>query len=596
MNISGGEFYKEGIKDANLMIFGAGVNTDASGITASITGGTFDAPIIINRGEYVPLGKNFNEHFISGGTFHDASVFKYLSDSAEEINITMAADMTLDGGTSLKYGGENLKKLTINGDNHKLTYKDSYRTSINLANANATLVLNDMQLFRETSNTDTHWHNNNMKFENNTEMNNVTFNKGITLDDAKTFKLNGVTITKNAVSTYAMFITAGCDVTIDGMTINHADGVKGRGIKIVDEDVANKDAQTKLNISNAKFTTAEKAAVLVLSKGGAVINWGEGNDISKVEEDKVWAVWIDEDAATKYNYDNSLVIVNGALVRVEGEIPAEITTDSAEAMAGAIAAGVPNINLTGDVTYGTYISNDATIDLGGNTFEATTTIELKNNADLTMTGGDYEVNGTYGHIDVRPSSAEGSELLFEGVDFSFNKMGPTYGPSTDRLGSVVEVCATATDAHTKIKFKDCTFDNAQVLFEGMSGKTGTFEAVFENCTFNALTSSAPVYVQNYVEGTITMTGCTFNLECTSSTASAISISSSSSTEVTLVAEGNTLNATAATPYTYDASQGETEVHNVKVNGTPKDIKFVSAYSNTTLNVTGTTVTGIAVNE
>jgi hypothetical protein len=90
-----------------------------------------------------------------------------------------------------------------------------------------------------------------------------------------------------------------------------------------------------------------------------------------------------------------------------------------------------------------------------------------------------------------------------------------------------------------------------------------------------------------------MTGCTFNLECTSSTASAVSISSSSSTEVTLVADGNTLNATAATPYTYDSSRGETEADNVKVNGTPNNIKFISAYENATVTETNTIKTGIA---
>jgi len=266
---------------------------------------------------------------------------------------------------------------------------------------------------------------------------------------------------------------------------------------------------------------------------------------------------------------------------------------SAAELSDAIANGNANIVLAEDITYNTHINNDAFINLNNNTFEATKTIELRNNADLTMIGGDYVVNGTYGHVDVRPTTAEGSVVTFEDVNFSYNKLSPTYGPSTNRLGSVVEVCATVAGAYTKILFKNCTFDNAAVLFEGLSGKTGTFEAVFENCTFNALTSSAPVSVSNYITGTIKMTGCTFNLECTSSTASAISVSSSTSTSVTVTAENNTINAVAATPYTYDASKGETEAHNVKVNGTPANIKFISSYANTTVNETGTVKTGIA---
>ena len=270
-----------------------------------------------------------------------------------------------------------------------------------------------------------------------------------------------------------------------------------------------------------------------------------------------------------------------------------VVSDATE-LSAAIANG-ENVVLTGDVTYGSAISNDATIELNGNAFEATGTINLGNNADLTMTSGDYVVNGTYGHVDVRPSTAEGSEVYYEDVNFAFNKLSKTFGPSTNRLGSVVEVCATAIDAHTKITFKNCTFDNAMVLFEGMSGKTGTFEAVFEGCTFNALTSSAPIEIMNYIKGTLKVVNCTFNLECTSSTASAISVSSSTSTVVTVTAENNTLNAVAATPYTYDPSKGETEEYTVKVNGTPKDIKLISTYGGpSTIIENGTVKSGIAL--
>ena len=181
------------------------------------------------------------------------------------------------------------------------------------------------------------------------------------------------------------------------------------------------------------------------------------------------------------------------------------------------------------------------------------------------------------------------------MDFSYKKLNKTYGPSTNRLGTVAEVCAVQVGANTVIKFKNCTFDNAQILFEGLSGKVGTFQAEFENCTFNALTSSAPITVSNYVEGTINVTGCTFNLKCTSSTASAVSISPSTSTSVVVNASNNTFNAVAATPYTYDVDKGETEEYNVKVNGTPANIKFISNVGSTTSTVieTGTTKTGIA---
>jgi hypothetical protein len=67
-----------------------------------------------------------------------------------------------------------------------------------------------------------------------------------------------------------------------------------------------------------------------------------------------------------------------------------------------------------------------------------------------------------------------------------------------------------------------------------------------------------------------MTGCTFNLECTDSSASAIFIGHFPSTNVTVTAENNTINAVAAT----------TGVAN---------IRFIYSYDNTTVNETGTVI-------
>ena len=76
LNITGGEFNQFGVTDNTIMIFGAGENTDASGITAAISGGEFNAPIKVYRGAGVPIGSNFNDKFITGGTFNsDPSSF-----------------------------------------------------------------------------------------------------------------------------------------------------------------------------------------------------------------------------------------------------------------------------------------------------------------------------------------------------------------------------------------------------------------------------------------------------------------------------------------------------------------------------------------
>ena len=402
--------------------------------------------------------------------------------------------------------------------------------------------------------------------------------------------------------------------------------INGNGVALT-----NKSAIIKLNIIDlpANSTLTIKGSNLHSSAKWDGVNFSDGQageiTITGAEANKdIYVPVFVKDNATSTNLE--VKVINGGFVNfvdipvavnaVSMKVPAMIYTqaDGVKEVKGGetTATGETVVNkenfaesltnktteevkvlLSEDISFSNKIETNASINLNGNTFEAEGTIELGNNSNLTMTGGDYEVNGTYGHVDVRPSSAEGSVLYYEDVNFSFNQLGKTYGPSTNRLGSVVEVCATVVGANTKITFKRCTFNNAQVLFEGLSGNAGTFEAIFEDCIFNALTSSAPIYVQNYVEGSIELKNCTFNLECTSSTASAVSVSPSSSTKVKITATGNTLNAVAATPYTYDASKGENETYNVKVNGTPANIKFISCYENCTVFETGTVKTGIA---
>lgn len=68
LNISGGTFTPNNKTDV-IMIFGAGANTDASGIVANISGGTFKGGIRVNETS-LPIGQNFNKKFITGGIFY----------------------------------------------------------------------------------------------------------------------------------------------------------------------------------------------------------------------------------------------------------------------------------------------------------------------------------------------------------------------------------------------------------------------------------------------------------------------------------------------------------------------------------------------
>jgi hypothetical protein len=98
------------------------------------------------------------------------------------------------------------------------------------------------------------------------------------------------------------------------LTINSA---AGRGIKI-DEQYVKSPAKVTLNINNAIFKTAKKAAIVVKSAAGAEINASNLN-IGEVAQDKNNAVWVDEDAK---DYAEK-VIVKGASKSVEGTVAKE---------------------------------------------------------------------------------------------------------------------------------------------------------------------------------------------------------------------------------------------------------------------------------
>lgn len=134
LNISGGTFIPYGIKsDAAIMVFGAGLETDASGIVLNVAGGTFQVPITIYRGDYVPLGQGFNEKFITGGTFtYDPSDYVangYVAKQNENSLWTIVpAPAVVEGGyeisnaAQLKYFAEsvNAGETTYNGTTIKL--------------------------------------------------------------------------------------------------------------------------------------------------------------------------------------------------------------------------------------------------------------------------------------------------------------------------------------------------------------------------------------------------------------------------------------------------------------------------------------------
>jgi hypothetical protein len=148
------------------------------------------------------------------------------------------------------------------------------------------------------------WNSYDLVFSNcNYVIEDVVFEKAIALAaTGKSASLKNVTI-KETHDYYAMWVrAAGLNVTADNLTVESA----GRGIKI-DEQYIGAPAKVTLTVKNSKFTTANKAAIVVKSKAGADITVSNV-DITGVAADKVNAVWVDEDSAAYFD----LVTVNGA--------------------------------------------------------------------------------------------------------------------------------------------------------------------------------------------------------------------------------------------------------------------------------------------
>ena len=251
-------------------------------------------------------------------TVADASdLAAMLTQDAKEISITLADDVEVPitslgqqtpGSGEYKLGGENTTAITIDMNGNKLTISTSYWSALGAKNPDATMTIkNGSMTSSQASGT---WNSYDLRFANcNVVLEDVVFDKAIALENAgKNATLKNVTINETH-DYYALWITAeGQNVVINGLTINSA----GRGIKIDEQYVGDDVAKVNLSVSNATFTTVNKAAILVKSAAGADITL-ENVDIKNVTSDTTNAVWVDADASS---YSN-LVTVTGGAVMVE---------------------------------------------------------------------------------------------------------------------------------------------------------------------------------------------------------------------------------------------------------------------------------------
>ena len=404
---------------------------------------------------------------VVGNVSNAAQLASALTSDAAQIAVTLVEDIDLSiaslgqqtgGSGEYKLGGENTESILIDLDNHKLNLTTSYMSKLGAKNDDAVFTIKNGTM--TSSSTSGTWNIYDLTFANcNYEIENVVFEKSIAFtNDNRTATLDNVTIDEQNGDYYAMWISAvGQNITIDGLTLSST----GRGIKI-DEEYVNNPAKVTLNISNSKFTTASKAAIMVDSKEGAEINV-TNVDISEVAADPIFTVWVDEDAK---DYADK-VTVNGALVRTEGSNEVIVATSNEELAAATIAD-----NATIYLTKGAYVIPAAA---KGKTV---TFIGTGNPEDVevavTKVGTGYE-NCDYG--------LDGSTVTFEGITITTN--------SSTYIGY----------ARCKGTYKNCVINGTYTLYG---------DSTFERCTFNV---SGDVYnIWTWGAPNATFDGCTFNSE------------------------------------------------------------------------------------
>ena len=307
-----------------------------------------------------------------------------LTANEKEITVALYADIDLPisslgqqtgGSGEYKLGGEDTESIVIDLNGHKLNITTTYWSNIGAKNADATMTIkNGTMTSSQPTGT---WNSYDLNFSNcNYVFENVTFDKAVALaNTGKSVEMTNVTINETH-DYYALWISAeGMDVEINGLTINSL----GRGIKI-DEQYVNAPAKVTLNVTNADFNTAKKAAIVVKSAAGADINLANVDFANTI--DTVHAVWVDEDAAAYAD----LVTVTGGEKANEAEVATDLADLQSKINDATDGAYIEIVNdIAGNVTVAQKADTKITIDGNNKTFAGVLLVDGKS-ATYTTAG------------------------------------------------------------------------------------------------------------------------------------------------------------------------------------------------------------------
>lgn len=442
-----------------------------------------------------------------------------LTSNHEHIYVELDADLAVDvtAWETLAFGGDKTKSITINGKQvvtrgatPTLTFNQLNGDWNNIATKNgAKLILKNLNVTNSGRN-DGPWNRHDLNFACDVEMDSVYSDKAIALKAGGVLK--NVTIDDaNGSDTYALWIQPkGQVVTLENCVIDMLDCTGGRGIKIDEQYMAANEVKAPtLNVSGTTFKTIEKAAVVVKSVDGAIINWGADNNIDDVADDQTFAVWVDEDAAA---YADK-VIVNGASVRIEGST----VVKTADELVAALEAN-ESVYFLNDIKIepakmsnaygktGINVKNGQTIDGGGHTLNIQGAGGTWDSG-INTTGGlikDITITGSFRGIFINHNSTHSEKVVLKNVTIGGN--GTVYTISCDQgLYQGIEATNCTFNGWTSFaktageaKFVNCSFGEGS----GYKYCRPYSNTEFVNCTF------CPGYEVDTTRATVTFTDCT----------------------------------------------------------------------------------------
>ena len=452
---------------------------------------------------------NGDENFDITYPIEDANTLAaILTSNNKHINATLGRDIDLPisslgqitgGSGEYKLGGEDTKAINIDLNGKTLNITTTYWSDLGAKNENALFTIkNGTMTSSQPTGT---WNSYDLTFANcNYVFEDVVFDKAIALSNVgeavtraeatiarKSVTMKNVTINETH-DYYAMWITAeGQTVNIEGLTINS----QGRGIKI-DEQYVDAPAKVTLNVKNAKFTTAKKAAIMVKSVAGADITLSN-IDITGVAADTVNAVWIDEDANAYFDKVN----VIGGSMAIEGKNTIEGENAQA-AFADAVKEENAVVQLaTGEYTFPNNFAKGVTVICAeGTVFTGTSNLNING---ATVIGATFQsgsnglvanystINGTYKNCvfngDLKYSKA-GDTIVFENCVFN----GPDYALHFDTAVANSHVILKGCEVNSEWRV---AIGAAVSMFEAIDTKFNVAgfinlwgKAKFTNCAFN----------------------------------------------------------------------------------------------------------------